>query len=92
MKTVQKLMLPMLALTATLCALQSQAQAQSNTVTVVEYYAKTLDAYFITGRAAEQAVLDSVGAFERTGMTFSDRKSTRLNSSHPRLSRMPSSA
>ena len=71
MKTVQKLMVPMLALSATLCALQSQAQAQSSAVTVVEYYAKTLDAYFITGRAAEQAVLDSVGAFERTGMTFS---------------------
>ena len=71
MKTVQKLMVPMLALTATLCALQSQAQAQSSAVTVVEYYAKTLDAYFITGRAAEQAVLDASNAFERTGMTFS---------------------
>ena len=27
-----------------------------------------------------------------SGMTQQDRKSTRLNSSHPRLSRMPSSA
>ena len=70
MKTIQKLMVPMLALTAALCALQSQAQAQSSTVTVVEFYAKTLDAYFITGRANEQAALDASNAFERTGMTF----------------------
>lgn len=41
-------------------------------VTVVEYYNATLDAYFITGRAAEQVALDGApGDFRRTGMQFS---------------------
>ena len=44
--------------------------AWGQAVTVVEYYSKTLDAYFITGRASEQATLDTVAAFQRTGMTF----------------------
>lgn len=39
-------------------------------VTVVEYYNKVLDAYFITGRASEQSQLDAVADFQRTGMTF----------------------
>lgn len=40
-------------------------------VTVVEYYNATLDAYFITGRTAEQTTLDSLPAdFRRTGMQF----------------------
>ncbi len=40
-------------------------------VTVVEFYNKSLDAYFITGRADEQATLDGLqAAFQRTGMTF----------------------
>lgn len=39
-------------------------------VTVVEYYNRTIDAYFITGRAAEQQALDAQPAFARTGMTF----------------------
>lgn len=49
-----------------LCALGAQAQ----TVSVVEYYNKTLDAYFITGKVAEQTALDGVADFQRTGMTF----------------------
>ena len=44
--------------------------AQAQTVTVVEYYNKTLDAYFITGRGPEQTALDAVADFQRTGMTF----------------------
>ena len=71
MKSFRKLWAPMLALAVALGVMHAQVHAQSSAVSVVEYYAKTLDAYFITGRAAEQAVLDSVGAFERTGMTFS---------------------
>ena len=40
-------------------------------VTVVEYYNATLDAYFITGRTAEQTTLDALPAdFRRTGMQF----------------------
>ena len=47
----------------------------------------------------QQAMLDALGldcTYERIrvpgGATAEDRKSTRLNSSHPLLSRMPSSA
>ena len=39
-------------------------------VTVVEFYNKTLDAYFITGRLTEQQTLDAQLDFRRTGMTF----------------------
>ena len=42
----------------------------AQTVNVVEYRNKTLDAYFITGRASEQAALDAVADFSRTGMSF----------------------
>lgn len=44
--------------------------ASAQTVTVVEYYNKAIDAYFITGRANEQTILDGVADFQRTGMTF----------------------
>lgn len=46
-----------------------QATAQT-AVTVVEYYNKTVAAYFLTGRATEQATLDGISDFQRTGMTF----------------------
>lgn len=46
------------------------AAASAQTVTVVEYYNKPLDAYFLTGRANEQALLDGAADFQRTGMTF----------------------
>ena len=38
--------------------------------TVVEYYNRDLDAYFITGRANEQIAVDGVASFQRTGGTF----------------------
>ncbi len=47
-----------------------QVQAQT-AVTVIEYYNRTLDAYFITGRGNEQEILDRVVDFQRTGMSFS---------------------
>ena len=50
---------------STLCA-----TVAAQTVTVVEYRNKTLDAYFITGRVAEQQLLDTVADFSRTGMSF----------------------
>ena len=56
------------AITAVLCAFSAQVQAQN--VTVVEYHHKVLDAYFVTGRADEQAGLDGIAVFQRTGMTF----------------------
>ena len=46
----------------------SAAYAQS--VTVVEYYNKALDAYFITGKVPEQSALDAQAGFQRTGMSF----------------------
>ena len=46
------------------------ATASAQTVTAVEYYNKTVDAYFLTARAGEQAALDGVADFQRTGMTF----------------------
>ena len=42
----------------------------AQTVTVVEFYNKTLDAYFITGRSDEQQSLDASPDFRRTGMSF----------------------
>ena len=53
-----------------LCALATALSASAQSVTVVEYYNKTLDAHFITGRANEQTALDGVADFRRTGMTF----------------------
>ena len=55
-----------MAATIALCAFNASAQ----TVTVVEYYNKTLDAYFISGRTTDQAALDASSGFQRTGMTF----------------------
>ncbi len=51
-------------------ALVAALNASAQPVTVVEYYNKTIDAHFITGRANEQTVLDGVADFQRTGMTF----------------------
>ena len=39
-----------------------------------------------------RALVTSLGIIEGEVLLFLDRKSTRLNSSHPRASRMPSSA
>ena len=57
------------ALVAALTGL-STLNAQAQTVTVVEYYNKVINAYFITGRAGEITALDGVADFQRTGMTF----------------------
>ena len=52
----------------TLALASGSAFAQS--VTVVEFYNRTLDAYFITGRLPEQQSLDALSDFRRTGMSF----------------------
>ena len=39
-------------------------------IAVVEYYNRSLDAFFITGRVGEQATLDANSSFVRTGMSF----------------------
>lgn len=53
------------------CCLVLATNSNGQSVSVVEYYNQTLDAYFITGRANEQTILDSAAGFSRTGMTFS---------------------
>ena len=62
-----QIILAALALTAASSALTS-VSAQS--VTVIEFYNKPLNAYFITGRATEQQTLDANTDFLRTGMSF----------------------
>ena len=66
---------------AALCAAQT-------TVSVVEYYNNLLDAYFITGRASEQAGLDALPAsFKRTGTTFQAAKAETATSDLERICR-----
>ncbi len=62
-----RIILSALVLTAASSAL-TPVSAQS--VTVIEFYNKPLDAYFITGRATEQQTLDANADFLRTGMSF----------------------
>ena len=67
-------------------AFAPNAPAQS--VTVVEYYNRPLDAYFMTGRGAEQAALDGLPAdFSRTGMEFTATAATSAGASQVRICR-----
>ena len=52
-----------------LAAFAGNAHA-AETVTVIEYYNQSLDAYFITARSNEQALLDTAAGFSRTGTRF----------------------
>lgn len=52
------------------CVGLGAATASAQSVTVVEYYNKALDAHFITGKVPEQTALDAQAGFQRTGMTF----------------------
>lgn len=56
-------------------------------VTVVEFYNKALDAYFITGRLAEQQSLDAQTDFRRTGMTFAAVAASASTSATKRICR-----
>ena len=58
------------ALSGAVLSLTSQAARAVETVTVIEYHNQSLDAYFITARAAEQTVLDGTAGFNRTGTRF----------------------
>jgi carboxyl-terminal processing protease len=53
-----------------LALLSGQTAHAQSTVTVVEYYNKSVAAYFLTGRSAEQSALDGNADFQRTGMSF----------------------
>ena len=53
-----------------LFALCNAGAVTAATVTVLEFYNTTLDAYFITGDTSEQTQLDANASFRRTGMSF----------------------
>jgi hypothetical protein len=72
-----------IAVTLALGAGSAFAQA----VTVVEFYNRALDAYFITGRVAEQQSLDAQADFRRTGMTFDANAATGATTSTTRICR-----
>lgn len=63
------------------------ATQAASAATVVEYYNRTLDAYIISGRPTEQALLDSIADFRRTGMTFSAAAAENATSSQAKVCR-----
>lgn len=65
----------------------SASSAFAQTVTVVEFYNKALDAYFITGRISEQQTLDGLTDFRRTGMSF-EAKAASATASSPGATRI----
>jgi carboxyl-terminal processing protease len=58
------------AATCLFTLLQAPSVHAQSTVTVVEYFNVKANAYFLTGRASEQATLDTIADFKRTGVTF----------------------
>ena len=68
---IEKLKSKFLAVSCVGVALILSPIVAAQSVTIVEYYNRPLDAYFITSRANEQALLDANSAdFLRTGMRF----------------------
>ena len=65
--------------------LSTSAAAQA--VTVIEYYNAALDAYFITGRANEQTLLDTAAGFRRTGVSFQAADTTTGSAALSRICR-----
>ena len=62
--------------------------ASAQSVTVVEYYNRALDAYFMTGRSNEQTQLDALPAdFSRTGMQFTASSAAAATASQVRICR-----
>ena len=60
----------------------------AQSLTIVEYYNRPLDAYFMTGRSAEQAALDALPAeFSRTGMEFTATAADSASASQVRVCR-----
>jgi carboxyl-terminal processing protease len=75
-----------IATAASLTVITPFASAQS-TVTVVEYFNVKANAFFLTGRANEQAVLDTIADFKRTGMSFSARPASEATGSFQSICR-----
>jgi poly(3-hydroxybutyrate) depolymerase len=55
---------------AGVAALLAPFMSSAQSVTAVEYYNRSIDAFFLTARPAEQAAIDGIADFERTGMAF----------------------
>ena len=68
------------------------APIYAQTVTVVEYRNTALDAYFITGRSTEQALLDANTSFTRSGMSFTATALTAATSAQGKVCRFYVSA
>ncbi len=84
----EKLMRIFCALTRFVAAFSFTSIAAAQPVTVVEYYNRPLDAYFITGRSAEQATLDALPAdFSRTGMQFTATAAATASATQARICR-----
>ena len=62
-------------------ALLSSA-AFGQVVSVVEYYNRVIDGYFITSRPVEQTLLDQGTDFERTGMSFATTAGSNANAAN----------
>lgn len=77
----------LVAVVAVLCGLSASPGYAQQAVTVVEYYNKTIAAYFLTGRADEQSSLDGVGDFQRTGMTFTATAAANASAEQDRVCR-----
>lgn len=76
----------LLVLTGLLAFAASTAHAVE-TVTVIEYYNQSLDAYFITARPAEQSLLDAASGFSRTGTRFVANAATDATAAQMRICR-----
>ena len=75
------------ALSGAVLLLAAQAAHAIETVTVIEYYNQSLDAYFITARPNEQTLLDSTAGFSRTGTRFVANAAADATSSQTRICR-----
>ena len=87
---MKKAYFPLPAVVLLLLTMTTASQAQS--ITVVEYRNTALDAYFITGRSAEQALLDANISFTRTGMSFTATALTAATSAQGKVCRFYVSA
>ena len=84
----KKLMRIFCALMSFVAAFTFAPIAAAQSVTVVEYYNRPLDAYFMTGRSSEQSTLDALPAdFSRTGMEFTTTSATAASTAQVRICR-----
>ena len=79
---------PLLRLAVATVFWLASTAVSAQTVSVVEYYNRALDAYFMTGRTAEQTLLDGLPAdFSRTGMEFAATAATAATAPQVRVCR-----